>query len=92
MPQLASISLDVAMEGDVVQDLTHAVFIISKIFFSTKPMVISKKIYDSFVSAVAHCTCTLNNTCKIPNTQDSKESCAWVGGTGGIQKIFSPAK
>jgi hypothetical protein len=38
---LASISLDVAVGGDVVHDLAHAVFIKSKISFSTKPTVIS---------------------------------------------------
>ena len=40
MPWLASISLDVAVGGDVLHDPAHAVFIISKIYFSTKPTVI----------------------------------------------------
>ena len=40
MPWLASISLDAAVGGDVLHDPAHAVFVISKIYFSTKPTVI----------------------------------------------------
>ncbi len=40
MPWLASILLDVAVEDDVVQDLAHVVFIISKNSYNTNPMVI----------------------------------------------------
>ena len=40
LPWLASILLDVAVGGDVLHDPAHAVFIISKIYFSTKPTVI----------------------------------------------------
>ena len=40
LPWLASILLDVAVGGDVVQDPTQVVFIISKYQHSTKPMVI----------------------------------------------------
>jgi hypothetical protein len=40
LPWLASISLDVAVGGDVVQDLAHVVFILSKKSYSTKPAVI----------------------------------------------------
>ncbi len=39
-PWLASILLDVAVRGDVVQDKANVVFIISKNPFSTKPTVI----------------------------------------------------
>ena len=39
-PWLASISLDVAMGGDVVQDPSQVIFIISKNPNSTKPTVI----------------------------------------------------
>ncbi len=39
-PWLASISLDVAVEDDVVQDLAHVVFIISKNSYNIKPLVI----------------------------------------------------
>ncbi len=39
-PRLASISLDVAVEGDVVQDPAQVIFIISKNPYSTKPTVI----------------------------------------------------
>jgi hypothetical protein len=37
---LASISLDVALEDDVVQDPAHIVFVISKNSYNTKPAVI----------------------------------------------------
>jgi hypothetical protein len=37
---LASISLDVAVEDDVVQDPAHVVFIISRNSYNTKPTVI----------------------------------------------------
>ncbi len=40
VPWLASISLDVAVEDDVVQDPAHVVFIISKNSYNTKPTVI----------------------------------------------------
>jgi hypothetical protein len=41
VPWLASISLDVAMEDDVVQDPAHVVFImVSKNSYNTKPTVI----------------------------------------------------
>jgi hypothetical protein len=40
VPWLASILLDVAVEDDVVQDPAHVVFIIIKISYNTKPMVI----------------------------------------------------
>ena len=40
LPWLASISLDVAVKGDVVQDLVHDVFIVSNKSYSTKPTVI----------------------------------------------------
>jgi hypothetical protein len=39
-PWLASILLDVAMGGDVVQDLAQVIFVISKNPYSTKPTVI----------------------------------------------------
>ncbi len=39
-PWFASISLDVAMEDDVVQDPARVVFIISKNSYNTKPTVI----------------------------------------------------
>ena len=39
-PWLASISLDVAVGGDVVQDPAQVIFIISKNPYSTKPTVI----------------------------------------------------
>jgi hypothetical protein len=39
-PWLASISHDVAVGGDVVQDLAQVIFIISKNPYSTKPTVI----------------------------------------------------
>jgi len=39
-PWLASISLDVAVGGDVVQDPVRVIFIISKNPYSTKPTVI----------------------------------------------------
>ena len=38
-PWLASISLDVAVGGDVVQDPAQVIFIISKNPYSTKPTV-----------------------------------------------------
>ena len=40
LPWLASISLDVAVGGDVVQDPAQVIFIISKNPYSTKPMFI----------------------------------------------------
>ncbi len=40
LPWLAYILLDAAMRGDFVWDLANVVFIISKIPYSTKPMVI----------------------------------------------------
>jgi len=40
LPWLASISLDVAMGGDVVQDLAHVVFVFSNKSYSTKPTII----------------------------------------------------
>jgi hypothetical protein len=40
VPWLASISLVVAVEDDVVQDPVHVVFIISKNSYNTKPTVI----------------------------------------------------
>jgi hypothetical protein len=39
-PWLASISLDMAVEDDVVQDPVYVVFIISKNSYNTKPTVI----------------------------------------------------
>jgi len=39
-PWLASISLDVAVGGDVVQDPAKVIFIISKNPYSTKPTVV----------------------------------------------------
>ncbi len=40
-PWLTSISVVVAVGGDVVQDLAHVVFIMSKISFSIKPRVMA---------------------------------------------------
>ncbi len=40
LPWLAFILLDVAVEDDVVQDLAHVVFKISKNSYNTKPTVI----------------------------------------------------
>ncbi len=40
VPWLASISLDMAVEDDDVQDPAHVVIIISKNFYNTKPTVI----------------------------------------------------
>ncbi len=54
MPWLASISLDVAVGGDVVQDPAQDIFIISKNHHCTKPTVILNFSTPS-VSGVAHC-------------------------------------
>ncbi len=42
-PWLASISLDVALGGDVVQDPAQVIFLISKNPYSTKPTVFEQK-------------------------------------------------
>ena len=39
-PRLASISLDVAVGGDVVQDLAQVIYVVTKNHHSTKPRVI----------------------------------------------------
>ena len=49
LPWLASILLDVAVGGDVVQDPAQVIFIISKNPYSTKPMVFERNIYTFFV-------------------------------------------
>ena len=54
-PWLESILLDVAVGGDVVQDLAQVIFIISKNPYSTKPTVIFQFFYSKSVFAVAHC-------------------------------------
>jgi hypothetical protein len=55
-PWLASILLDVAMEDDVVQDLAHVVFIISKNFYNTQAYGHFAFFYARCVLVVAHCT------------------------------------
>ncbi len=47
LPWLASISLDVAVGGDVIQDQAQIIFIISKNPYSTKPTVFER--YSFFV-------------------------------------------
>ncbi len=60
-PWLASISLDVAVEDDVVQDPAHVVFIISKNSYNTKPPYghYFAFFYARYVLVVAHCTIQL---------------------------------
>ena len=48
-PWLASISLDVAMGGDVVQDPAQVIFIISKNPYSTKPTVGIKSDFEQIL-------------------------------------------
>jgi hypothetical protein len=55
LPWLASILLDAAMGGDVVQDPAQVIFIISKNPYSTKPTVGIEDCMISFFRE-AHCT------------------------------------
>jgi hypothetical protein len=56
MPSLATILLDVAVEDDVVLDLAHVVFIISKNSYNTKPTVIFAFFYAIPFLVETHCS------------------------------------
>jgi hypothetical protein len=65
LPWLASISLDVAVGGDVVQDTAQVIFITSKNHHCTKPTVIlnfsTPSLFQVLPTVEARCDLTTQN-------------------------------